>query len=548
VVVATSGALATEAAEGVSDLAGGAVRGLVRSAQSEHPGRLMLVDLDQAESSLGALPTALACGEPQLAIRKGTVLRARLSRWSQPTSGAIGDREHADGTPPFDPTRTVLVTGGTGGLGALVARHLASDHGARSLLLASRRGRQAPGAAELEAELAELGANVRIAACDVADREQVQALLALVPVEHPLGAVVHTAGVLDDCLIGDLTDERLGTVLAPKVDGALNLHAATADHDLSAFVLFSSVASLLGAPGQGNYAAANAFLDSLAAQRRAQGLAGVAIAWGLWGEATDMTEHLGEVGRLRMARAGVRPLSTTQGLALFDAAGRADGALAVAMSLDPAALRAQARAGTLPSLLSAVVRLPAHDAARTGAASSATRIASMSESERRRALLGLTLDHVAAVLGQASAEAVDADQAFKELGFDSLTALELRNRLGGELDLKLPATLAFDYPNATAVARYLTERLAFPAGTGVGSMDLELAEIERRLALVAADESARPKLAARLQSLLGELTAEQAVDGEDELASATAEEIFDLIDREIGSSSSREPDGAGSTG
>jgi pimaricinolide synthase PimS1 len=545
VVVVTSEAVATDLEEGVADLAGGAIGGLVRSAQSEHPGRLTLVDLDQAEASPSALPGALLRGEPQLAIREGVVLVARLGRPARSSTTDFDHLPRTDGAAvALDPERTVLITGGTGGLGALVAKHLAREHGIRSLLLASRRGCEAPGASELEAELAGLGVSVRMAACDVADRSQVQALLDLVPAECPLGAVVHTAGVLDDCLIGDLTDERLDRVLAPKVDGALNLHAATEHHDLSAFVLFSSVASVLGAPGQANYAAANAFLDALAAKRRAQGLAGLAIAWGLWEETTDMTRQLGEVARSRMTRAGVGGLSTVQGLALLDAACDGDAALAVAMALDPVALRAHARAGGLPPIFSGLVRPPVPDRARGRAGSPASRLAAMSDRERSRSVLELTLENVAAVLGQALGESVAPDQAFKELGFDSLTALELRNRLSVEMDMRLPATLAFDYPSASAVARYLADRVASTGVTAaVASVDAELMEIERRLALVVADESARPKVTARLQSLLGELNRDRATDGNEELKSATAEEIFDLIDQEIGSP---ESGGAGS--
>jgi acyl transferase domain-containing protein len=544
VAVVTREAVAAGVGEGVVDLAGGAVWGLVRSAQSEHPERLSLVDLDGAEASWRALPGALTRAEPQLAIRAGAALTARLRR-------VVGRSrsEEAPGGPPggavaFDPGRTVLITGGTSGLGALVASHLVTEHGVRSVLLVSRRGRDAPDADRLEDELLRSGARVTIAACDVADREQARALIGLVPDEYPLGAVVHAAGVLDDALLGDLTGERLDRVLTPKVDGALNLHAITEHCELSAFVLFSSVASVLGAPGQGNYAAANAFLDGFAAWRRAQGLAGVAIAWGLWGQATDMTRHLGEAGRSRIVRSGVGTLSAARGLALFDAAHDGDAALAVAMVLDTATLRAQARAGVISPLFEGIVRLPTREAAQQQRGSLASRLEGMSEAESERAVLGLTLNHIAAVLGQASAEALDARQAFKELGFDSLTALELRNRLSVDTGLRLPATLAFDHPSASAVARYILGRVAPTAANAEKLVDAELAALERRLAVVAADESARPKVAARLQSLLAELSAGAPADDQDELESATAAEIFDLIDREIGP---YERDGAPST-
>ena len=530
--VLTREAVAVEAGEGVKDLAAGAVWGLVRSAQSEHPGRLVLVDLDGAESSWTMLPAALACEEPQLVLRNGRILAARLRKLAssgcrQPSPSRAGEAAS------FDPQRTVLVTGGTGGLGALVAKHLVLEHGVRSVLLLSRRGRESPNARELQAELEQAGAQVAIESCDVTDREQLRTVLEEVPAEHPLGAVVHAAGVLDDCLIGDLTEERLDSVLAPKVQGALNLHEATEQLDLSAFVLFSSAASVFGAPGQGNYAAANGFLDSLAAQRRARGLAGVAIAWGLWDQDTDLTRRLGEAGRSRIVRSGVGTLSSARNLALFDAACRGDAAVAVAIALDPAALRAQARSGVLPTLFEGLVTGPVHRDARKPGRSLAAVLSGMSEAERERAVLEFALTHVSAVLGGASAEGIDPLQPFKELGFDSLIALELRNRLSVATGLRLPATLAFDHPNASAVGHYLLGRVTAGSESAAPSADAELAELERRLSAVAEQEGMRAKVTARLQSLLAGMGGAVSVDHRD-LESATATEIFELIDREIG--------------
>ncbi|MEV6979606.1 SDR family NAD(P)-dependent oxidoreductase, partial [Kitasatospora sp. NPDC093806] len=253
------------------------------------------------------------------------------------------------------PDGTVLITGGTGVLGALVARQLVTEHGVRHLLLLGRRGPQAPGAAELTAELEELGARVTVTACDTADRADLARVLAAVPAEHPLTGVVHAAGVLDDAVIASLTPDQVAAVLRPKVDAAWHLHELTREADLDAFVLFSSSAAVLGGPGQGNYAAANAFLDALAGRRRAEGLPGLSIAWGLWAQASGMTGHLDATDLTRLRRSGVSPLSDADGVALFSAALPADRALLVAMKLDLGAARTAFQAGAVPPLLRGLV-------------------------------------------------------------------------------------------------------------------------------------------------------------------------------------------------
>ncbi|MEU2248219.1 SDR family NAD(P)-dependent oxidoreductase, partial [Streptomyces sp. NPDC019224] len=437
-LVVTRGAVAAVDGEPV-DVRQASVWGLVRAAQAENPGRFVLLDTDAPEG----LPHTGPGEEPESAVRDGRALTPRLARVTEsPRTGPVWD---ADGT--------VLITGGTGGLGALVARHLVAEHGVRHLLLAGRRGEQAPGAGELRAELAESGASVTFAACDVADREAVAALLAGVDPAHPLRGVVHAAGVLDDAMITSLTADRLRGVFAPKADAAWHLHELTRDLDLTAFVLFSSIAGTLGSTGQANYAAANAFLDALAAERRAEGLPACAMAFGLWDTPGGMGTGLGAAELDRMREAGTPAIPADRGLALFDAALRSDVPASVPVRLDLPVLRAHA--DEVPALLRGLVRAPGRRAARGGSPVLRTRLAGLTGADRAGAVLDLVRTKIAAVLGHASGEAIEPGRAFDELGFDSLTAVELRNRLDTETGLRLPATLIFDHPTAEAVAAFV---------------------------------------------------------------------------------------------
>ena len=360
----------------------------------------------------------------------------------------------------LDTQGTVLVTGGAGELGQPLCRHLVSVHGVRHLLLTSRRGMESPGAAELVASLRDLGAEtVSIVACDAADRASLASVIEAIPKERGLTGVYHLAGVLDDGVVTELTADRLARVLRPKVDGAWNLHLLTQGHDLSAFVLFSSAAGVMGSPGQANYAAANAFLDALASYRRKQGLAATSLAWGLWAQqGVGMTAHLGAMDVQRMRRQGLVPMSVDHGLKLFDEAIAQPHATVVPIQLELQRLQQQLReAHQVPSLLRTLVRPALRRAGGAAASASALRhrLSALSPSEREAALLAWVREEVAVVLGLAGPSVVPADRPLKELGLNSLMAVELRNRLAARAQTTLPATLAFDYPTPKAIAELL---------------------------------------------------------------------------------------------
>ncbi|MEV5975358.1 SDR family NAD(P)-dependent oxidoreductase, partial [Streptomyces sp. NPDC051921] len=478
-VVVTRGAVAAHPGE-VPALEQAPVWGLVRAAQAENPGRIVLVDVgtalptrgDAAAADLGgmlpALSAVVASGEPEAALRDGSLRVPRLvgapvSEGPAPagTDGAV-----------FDGPGTVLITGGTGGIGALVARHLVTEHGARRLLLVSRSGARAEGVDELVTELSGLGADVAVDACDVSDRDALKALLARVPDEHPLTGVVHVAGVVHNGLIDSWTPGLVDEGLAPKADAAWHLHELTRDLGLSAFVMFSSAGGLVLAAGQAGYAAANVFLDALAVRRRSEGLPALSMAWGAWALDKGMSSWLSEADLQRLKRQGLPAFTADEALDVFDAALRTDSPVIVPTRLDRAALRD--RGEDLPALLRGLARTaPAGrrqtraEAPASGGGELVARLAELPSEERVRELLTMIRTHAAIVLGHDDPASVDSDRGFLDMGFDSLSALEMRNRMCAATGRRLIPMLLFDYPSPSALAAYFEDELFEKAPKGI---------------------------------------------------------------------------------
>ncbi|WP_018801904.1 type I polyketide synthase [Salinispora arenicola] len=514
--------------------------GLLRSAQSENPDRLLLVDLDDDDTSLEVLPRAVAAAvaadEFQVLVRAGKVFVARL--------GLVSASE-AEQAPTLHPDGTVLITGASGLLAGHLARHLAG-RGVRRLLLLSRRGERARTTAPLVAELAALGARATVVACDTADRAALADVLAAIPTEHPLTGVVHAAGVLRDGTVATLNPDQLDVVLRPKIDSVWNLHELTADADLALFAMFSSAAGTLGGSGQGAYAAANVFLDSLAARRRSLGLPATSLAWGAWEASADpgnrgMAGNLASVDAGRARRGGLLPFTFAQGMALFDTAVGLDEAFVLPMRMDLAGVRASG--GPVPSLLRALVKASTRRTAEAVAASPSSlrdRFGELSGEDRERYAIDLVRGQAAAVLGHVSAQLVPADEAFRDLGFDSLTAVELRNRLKTTTGLSLPATLVFDHPNPRALARFLLTEL-MPGGSGpVMPAQAELDRLEAALAAAPVrpgDDAVAERLSRILSGWLRNRPAAEPVaepEAGTDLGTATTDEIFAYIDNVLG--------------
>ncbi|WP_327045952.1 type I polyketide synthase [Microbispora sp. NBC_01189] len=467
-LVITHNAVATNSHEPI-DLATAPVWGLIRSAQTEHPGRIHLIDHhhDRDQDTAALLPQAVATArhhdEPHTALRHGTLLTPRLT----PHTTQHRSEDAPEDVQPraWDPDGTVLITGGLTGIGALLAHHLATTHGIRHLHLVGRRGHHTPGAPDLIQHLTTAGAHVTVTATDITDSSAVEHLIASIPAEHPLTAVVHAAGITHDTPLHALTPDHLHPVLAPKIDGATHLHHHTRHHNLAAFVLFSSISGLLGGAAQANYAAANTFHDALAHHRHTQGLPATSLAWGLWAHTSTLTADLTSVDQARIRRTGLRPLTADQALALFDAVAFRDASPPLVV---PTGLTSTAEAP--PPLLRGVVR-QARRAARAAASSgpSAAGFTGLTPEQRSAALLDLVRTEVATVLSHPDPHTIPPDRPLIELGLDSLTAIELRNRLTTTTTLRLPATLTFDHPTPEAIAAYLDRELPGsaegPAGT-----------------------------------------------------------------------------------
>ncbi|MGH3781379.1 MAG: SDR family NAD(P)-dependent oxidoreductase, partial [Pseudonocardiaceae bacterium] len=508
--------------------------GFGRVVAMEHPQRWGgLVDLtatadDRTADRLIEVLAGGGSGE-QAALRDSRVLVGRLV--SAANEGGAAVRE-------WRPEGSVLVTGGTGGVGAHIARWLAA-RGVEHLVLTSRRGREAPGATELEAELTALGTSVTIAACDIAERPALARLLDSLPPHQPLTAVFHSAGVANDGVIASLTPERLDTVLRPKVDATWNLHELTRNLNLSAFVLFSSASGILGSAGQAHYAAGNSFLDALAHHRRAQGLVATSIAWGLWGGGGMGSE---DGIKERLARKGLRQMEPALAISALQRALDQDETFIAVTSVD----WEQLIRGVAGADMCAVIRdfpeyrrafrAEADAVAPVPPASMAQWLANLPLAERDDAVAAVVRSEVATVLGYTEPDAVPANRVFTDIGFDSLSAVELRNRLAAATALKLPVTLVFDYPNLPALATHLRDMLFGESLDPVDSVFAELERIEGALVAVSTDPTVRGKLLTRVQGIMSKIGDMHSAQDDEarNLTSATDDELFDFINKQLG--------------
>ncbi|MFB6810437.1 acyltransferase domain-containing protein [Streptomyces sp. NPDC056387] len=519
--VVTRGAVAVREDEG-TDLAQAPVWGLVRAAQSEHPGRFVLADLDDTEASRQALPAALGSGLTEFAIRAGTVLVPRLVKAAAP-----------DADRPSLASGTVLVTGAWSAAGAAVARRLVTEYGATRLLLTRTEGADAPGGAAAPDGLAGLDADTVVADCDPADRTALAALLAGIPAEHPLVAVVHADLPAGTARIDAQAGAGLDTDLRRSADAAWNLHELTRGDRLAAFLLVSSSAGLMHGAGQGPLAAAAGFLSALARHRHGLGLAATALAFGPWEAAGGTAEQ-----HALSASLGLPALGADRGLELLDEALRTAEADLTALDPDRGTLRSAT--GRVPAVLAGFVRTPAGRPGRGGADEAdqlRRRLTGLDPQERERVLLEVVRSHVAGLLGHASADAVAADQSFQELGFDSLAVVELRSRLGTATGLALPASLAFDFPTSRAVAGYLAAAVQPDGDDGTQAVAEALDQLDAALAAVAGDAADPTRITARLEAVLRrwqDTRTTEPTGPEQDFEAVTDDELFEALDRELG--------------
>nr|WP_227025387.1 type I polyketide synthase [Streptomyces tsukubensis] len=527
---------------------GATVWGLVRSAQSEYPGRVVLVDIDGDEASWAALPDVVLSGESQVAVRHGLAHIPRLT----PTT------PQPDDTPAPTPdwtNGTILITGATGALGTLITQHLVHTHGARHLHLISRN-KPTPQLQNLHNQLTQHGAHITHTPCDLTDPQQLTQTLNTIPHQHPLTTVIHCAGTTNDATLTNQTPHHLTHTFTPKATAAWHLHHHTQQHNPH-FILFSSAAATLGSPGQANYAAANAYLDALAHHRHTHNQPTTSLAWGLWNVQDGMAGALSEADLLRMARTGITPIDHVDGLALFDAAVASGSPHLVPLQVNRAALRRRASdPERVPSVLHQLMgsrpvsRLSPYangsttgHAANGGASTLADALRELPAAQAQERLTQLVRDQAAAILGHESGDSIVMERPFTDLGFDSLMAVEFRGALGSATGLRLPATVVFDHPTPAALLGYLQAEL-LPEGGAVDpdAIFVELDRLESSITQMGAEDSRREQVRARLNALLGAwggtglvTTGERggAADHGADLESASLEEVFGIIDDEF---------------
>ncbi|HEX6528126.1 MAG TPA: SDR family NAD(P)-dependent oxidoreductase, partial [Streptosporangiaceae bacterium] len=498
-----------------------------------------LIDLPDAvsDSSLARVAAALTGigHEDQIAVRSSGTYVRRLVR------APLGD---GPAEKPWRPHGTVLITGGTGGIGSHIARWSARN-GAEHLLLTSRQGPDAPGAAELAVQLTELGARVTIAPCDVTNRDALARLIANIPADVPLTAVVHTAGVAQQFTnVSDTSLEEFTAAISAKVIGATHLDELLGETNLDAFILFSSSAGVWGSGHNGAYAAGNSFLDSFAERRSARGRPTTAIAWGAWG-GDGMATIDGIVEY--MGRRGVRQMPPELAItAMTQAIEHNEASLTVA-DLDWGRFVRAFTSGRPSPLLDEIPEAQhALEKADAGADAEPIRTAiterlhDLSADGQTKLLLEAVCTEIAAVLRHSTTDTISTGKTFMELGFDSLTAIELRNRLASATGLKLGGSVIFDHPTPVGLARYLRAELLQDHDDDPTSIFAELDTLERSISRQTMQRQTATQIAEKLEDLARKLRHNlddaENVDSNDDLDSASAEEMFQLIDQELGGS------------